>query len=313
MAERFLISRLSSLGDVACSLPAACALKSTWPSCEITWIVDPRFAGVVECCRAVDIVVRAKHGFQPMSWLKLAGEFEAALDLQGLLKCAIPVARVRAHRRVGYHWQRDGAWWCSDRVLPDPSSFHIVDQYVDVARAIGAEADRAEFCLTPKADELASVRSKLDGHGIDRDIFIVNPGAAWITKRWAPDRFARICDAVSESGHIAVLIGSNSKADQAVASQVSSLASRPIANLCGQTSVRELIALISLARAHLGGDTGSTHLAAALGIPSIGLYSLTRPARSCPYGQAHRCHYDPESLSNIQAESVLNSVMEALN
>ena len=55
---RFLICRLSSLGDVVHSLPAAVALRATYPKCEIVWCVDERFAGVVELCSAVDRVVR---------------------------------------------------------------------------------------------------------------------------------------------------------------------------------------------------------------------------------------------------------------
>ncbi len=60
MPERFLLSRLSALGDTVCSLPAAMALKQGFPECHITWAVDPRFAGIVECCEAVDEVVRVK-------------------------------------------------------------------------------------------------------------------------------------------------------------------------------------------------------------------------------------------------------------
>lgn len=100
---RFLISRLSSLGDVVCSLPAAGALKAAFPDSKIAWVVDPRFAEVVECCRHVDEVVRAKPGFSPSTWPRWEGEFEAALDLQGLLKSALPVARAKAKRKLGYH------------------------------------------------------------------------------------------------------------------------------------------------------------------------------------------------------------------
>ncbi|MER3497087.1 MAG: hypothetical protein C4320_10260, partial [Armatimonadota bacterium] len=86
----------------------------------------------------------------------------------------------------------------------------------------------------------------------------------------------------------------------------------PPVNLLGETSVRELVALMSLAAAHIGGDTGSTHLAAALGIPAIGLYSITRPQRSCPYGGIGRCHYDVAGLDRISPDAVLPTVLNAL-
>jgi ADP-heptose:LPS heptosyltransferase len=71
-----------------------------------------------------------------------------------------------------------------------------------------------------------------------------------------------------------------------------------------------LVALVALAKAHVGGDTGSSHLAAALGIPAIGLYAITRPKRSCPYGQIERCLYEPSGLAGISTASVLAKLRE---
>src|ERR1044072_755351 len=94
MPRRFLISRLSSLGDVVCSLPAAAALKKGVPDAGATWVGDKRFAAIVEACSAVDRVVVRQKGSAPID-----GEYEAALDLQGLLKSAWVIARVKAGKK----------------------------------------------------------------------------------------------------------------------------------------------------------------------------------------------------------------------
>ena len=108
------------------------------------------------------------------------------------------------------------------------------------------------------------------------------------------------------------MIGGPGVSDKEAAGEViASCTSKPV-EMLGQTSVRELIALISMANAHVGGDTGSTHIAAALGVPAVGLYSITRPQRSCPYGQIERCHYDPSGLAAIQPEQVLEAVRAAV-
>jgi ADP-heptose:LPS heptosyltransferase len=86
----------------------------------------------------------------------------------------------------------------------------------------------------------------------------------------------------------------------------------PPASMIGRTSIGQLIALVGRAKAHLGGDTGSTHIAAALGVPAIGLYSVTRPERVCPYGQRERTHYDPEGLDRIHPKAVLNTLLQAI-
>lgn len=308
--KRFLLSRLSALGDVVCTLPAAVALRRTFPDASITWAVDPRFAGVVECCTAVDEVLRLKPGIPPGSWPKVEGRFDVAFDMQGLFKSGIIVAKTSADRKLGYHWQREGARLFTSPVRPDPSSFHVVDQYVDVARAAGAECSTAEFELAPKSEDLESVESKVGSR--TGPLVILNPGAGWVTKRWPPAHFSSLIDRLSVDGCVCSLIGGKAQADQAAASEVVAGCKSAPLNLCGQTSVRELIALISLGAAHVGGDTGSTHIAAALGRPAVGLYSITRPERSCPYGQIDRCHYDPISLAGIQPDDVYKTVREAL-
>jgi len=311
---KFLISRLSALGDTVCSLPAAVALKNAFPECEITWVVDPRFAGIVECCSAVDHVVQ----FKPKLKLSLNGiptyedKFDAALDLQGLLKSALGIARAKANRKVGYHWQREGAWLYSERILPDPTSFHVVDQYVDVARAVGGQMDGAEFCLVAKVEDTEKVKGVLADSGVNGPFVVVNAGAGWATKRWVPASFSQVIDELAGQGVSVALIGGKAKADQDAANEViQGCKSKPV-NLLGKTSVRELVALISMSNAHLGGDTGSTHIAAALKVPAIGLYSITKPQRSCPYGQIDRCHYHPDALANIPVQDVLKTLKEVL-
>ena len=310
MAHRFLISRLSALGDVVCCLPAAAALKAGFPGSQVTWVVDPRFAGIVECCASVDVVVRAKPGFNPATWPSYVEPFDFALDLQGLLKSALAIVRAKAERKIGYHWQREGAAFFSERILLDPSSLHIVDQYVDVARAVGGVMDRAEFALHPRPEDIDSITGRLSEAGVTDKFVAMNAGAGWVTKRWPPEMFAALIESLRSEGIPAVLLGGKGP-DLEVVEAVRSTGAQFV-SFAGLTSVRELVALLSLASAHVGGDTGSTHIAAALGTPAIGLYSITNPKRSCPYGQIERCHYEPEGLSRIAPSAVLASVVEAI-
>lgn len=300
---KFLIARLSSLGDVMCSLPAAVALKSSYSGCEVVWCVDKRFAGVVELCGAVDrVVVWPKSGRERSAALKELPEFDAAFDLQGLMKSAMIVGRCKAKRKLGYHWQREGAWLFSQRVVPDPTSLHVTDQYVDVVRAYGAECERAEFGLKPDPADVAKVRSLLP----PGEVVVCNAGAGWASKRWPASHFATLANALRAEGKRVAFVGAES--DRPVFEEVKRAGATNALDLVGRTNVKELVALISIAKAHVGGDTGSTHIAAALGVPAIGLYSITRPERSCPYGQRHNTLYDPGGLGKIAPEQVLEKL-----
>ncbi len=298
---RFLISRFSSMGDVICTLPVAAALKAGHSDCEVAWIVDRRFASIVERCRAVDQVIVAEKQFGNLKeQVRGLGEFDAALDMQGLLKSAIPVGLARAKTRLGYHWQREFSSLFSQAVKPDPSSIHIVDQYLDVARAAGGEAGFAEFALEPTPADIKNVEAKVEGEG---PLVVMNGGAGWASKRWPAENFAKVADRLMNEGARVAFIGGpdGQEAFQEIQSHAQC---RPI-DLIGRTSLGELIALISQSVMHLGGDTGSTHLAAALKKPAFGLYLLTRPERSCPYGQIHRCHsLDPA----VEADSMMQEL-----
>ena len=302
---RFLIARLSSLGDVVCSLPAASTLKAAFPDSEVTWAVDPRFAGVVECCSAVDVVANT----QP-----LGGQFDAALDLQGLMKSGRIIAKAKSPIKLGYHWQREGSWLFTQPVLPDPTSLHIVDQYVDVARAAvatlgGTSSDGpAEFRISPRAEEVEEVRTMLEVRGVTGDYVLINPGAGWATKRWPPSHFAKVVDWLWAHDLAPVALGGPSEADLAAYNEVAMECLKPPIKMTGETGIQKLIALVAGAKIHIGGDTGSSHLAAAQGIPAIGLYSITRPERSCPYGQFERCLYAREGLSKIEPEHVIAQI-----
>ncbi|MBS1727898.1 MAG: glycosyltransferase family 9 protein [Armatimonadetes bacterium] len=306
-----LIARLSSLGDVVCTLPVAASLRTSFPECHIKWVVDPRFAGILECCPAVDEIVTCKPSFSPSSLPSFKEPFDLALDMQGLSKSALVVGRARAARKLGYHWQREIASFYSQRVLPDPSSLHVVDQYVDVIRAAGAEASKADFGLIALDDDRERMKALLSEHGVTGPFVVMNAGAGWATKRWPPSHFATLIEMLASKGVQSVLIGTDSAADVAAASEVVAACPTPVVNLLGKTSIRELVALIHLSNAHVGGDTGSTHIAAALSVPAIGLYSITKPARSCPYGQIHRCHYSETGLSDIMPGDVYKTVWEA--
>jgi len=305
--KRFLISRLSALGDAVCCLPVAVALKATFPDCHTVWLADPRFKAVVECCPSVDEVVEYRPSLGPLpKW----EPFDVAMDLQGLAKSAWPVFRSKAKLKLAYHWQREGSALAAQRVLPDPSSLHVVDQYLDVARAAGAESETAQFNLHPPSAAIESIKNRLGGA---ERLMILNPGAGWITKRWPPERFAALADAAATLGATPVLIGGKADADVQAAEEVSCQCSQKPLSLVGQTNIKELVALIGMAKAHVGGDTGSTHIAAALGVPAIGLYGITNPIRSCPYGQIERCHYDERGLAAIPAEPVIRSLAQILD
>lgn len=261
---------------------------------------------MVRCCKHVDQVVTLEKDWK--TWKKTIqslGEFDVALDLQGLLKSALPVHFSNAHRKLGYHWQREVAWLFTQAVQPRSSSIHVVEQYVDVALAAGGSIGPIDFGLIPAEESTATVNQLLaeNGHTTGKKIAVLHAGAGWASKRWPAANFARLSDELEANDICTAYIGT--KGDVTAVEEVLALCkSKPI-NLLGKTNVKELIALLSLADLHVAGDTGSIHIAAGLKTPCVGLYMLTRPERSCPYGQLDHCRTtDPDAVIALALELV---------
>jgi heptosyltransferase-1 len=295
--RRVLLVRMSAIGDVVHTLPVAAALKRSFPHLELTWAVEERCAPIVEVNPFVDHVFPIpRHRWRetrwrPSTWWEGVGllrklraaRFEVALDLQGLLKSAAVARLSGAPVRLGYHWQREGARFLIKPVPPRPGSRHVVQQYLDVVRSLGAVAEPIDFGIRVPEASGAEAGRMLRDLGIDGPYAVINPSAGSRAKRWPPEHFAAIADRLEKQGLPAVHVGH--ALDKPLADQIARAAQSPMRSLVGRTNLRQLCAVLQAARVHLCGDTGSGHIAAALGVPVVALYGLTDPQRSGPFGQ----------------------------
>lgn len=298
--KRLLIVKLSSIGDVTHALPVSAAIGRAFPHVEISWAVEPVSAPLLEGNPYVKEVIVLPAGwhrvrvstatlrqFRGLRRELSARKFDVAIDLQGLSKSAIVAWASGAPHRYGYDWLRELAPQLEQRVPRRPESIHIVDQFLDVARFLGASAQRVEFPLFISDEDHSAALQLLAEVGLEvgAPFVAVNPSpGAGGNKGWPPDRFAAALDILLEKPGIpAVLIGSSG--DLPVADQIQSHMKRRVPSLVGKTSLKQLAALLRQSRLHLCGDTGSAHIAAAVGTRVITLFGRSNPARLAPYGQ----------------------------
>jgi lipopolysaccharide heptosyltransferase I len=294
--KRLLIIKLSAMGDVVRALPAANTLHRQYPSLRITWAVEERFAPLVRGREDIDRVVtfpRFAWGAVDRTWMvglrralrELREEpYDLALDLQGLFKSSLVALAARAPRRLGVAPQREGAWLVS-RPVPLPTSrLNVVDRYLACAASLGAPAEPVEFGLRSERAAAASVAELLRQGGLSptTPVIAVSPSASVRWRLWPLARWVAVIDALSDSGAIVLLGGSEHRQRHAVLARQVRL---PVLDLTGRTSLAELVALLDRCALHLATDTGSVHLAAALGRPVVAVYGPTPPWRAGPYGQ----------------------------
>lgn len=299
---RLLVVRLGSLGDLVHTLPAVASIRRARPEVEIDWLVDAAHEEFLALVPVLTTVV-ALRAPTAGGWANVVGRlrgrhYDVALDFQGLVKSAT-LARLSGARRVigfdrGALRERAAAVFYHERVSADDGA-HVIRKNLRLAAHAGGAEGALEFPIAAVASgALETIR-----RATDAPLALLNPGAAWPNKRWPVDRFGRVAAWLArDHGLQSVVVwgpGEQRLADHVVqASSGAAIAAPP-------TRLVDLVALARAARLMVSGDTGPTHIAAAVGTPIVALFGPTSPARNGPWSDADLsvskygacdCHYE---------------------
>jgi heptosyltransferase-1 len=319
------------MGDILHALPAVTALRLAHPEWVIDWVVEPRWRALLaaeaapfqnrEPQRQV-FAARVESGRNPArplidhlhfaatkEWRKAplsrqtlheikvlraalrAGEYDAAIDLQGAIRSAMVMRLAGCKRRIGETHPRERAacWLFTERVVTRGA--HVIEQDLELASAIAGDALAfvapwlpVDLAAEAWADEILPATNRFPA-------VLINPGAGWGAKRWPAERYAAVAQRLIERG-CRVLInagpGEESLADLIV--RQTGGAATPLT-----CTLAQLIALTRRIALAVAGDTGPLHLACALGRPVVGVYGPTDPSRNGPFGTRFEVLRSPRS------------------
>lgn len=283
--KRILIVRMSALGDIVHALPVLSAIRATHPTVEIDWLADRKYAGILDFTEGITQRIIGRPGLSHAVTVMRARGYDVAVDLQGLLKSAAMARLSGATRVIGFEQAalREGAAaWFYSQTAPVPAGAHIIRKNFSVLPLLGvAMPDEAKFpFVIPSSPVADDMERDVAARGL-RGYALINPGAAWPNKRWAPERFGAVARTLRDMHQLAcyVLWGGDEAplADNVVA------ASHGAALRAAQTSLGDLLAVCSRAALMVSGDTGPVHIAAAVKTPIVGLYGPTWPERNGPW------------------------------
>ncbi len=279
------------LGDILCTVPALRALRARLPEAHIALVTWAEMAPVIDRLRPwVDELVPFTGdpgiperppdtaAIEPFYAAMRERRWDVALQLYGARTAANAVtARFGARHTGGFFvtGERDADLTTH---LPYPQHLHEVDRHLALMALLGAPpGDRALELPRTGADEAEADRV-LAGAGLaGRPFALLHPGATSQSRRWPLERFAAVGDALSERGLAVGVSGVPSEAE-ATAAVVAGMRA-PAADLAGQTSLGGYAALLARARLLVANDTGTAHLAAAVGTPSVTLFLSGDPVR----------------------------------
>jgi len=286
MAERFLVVRLGSLGDIVHTFPAVAGLRSSFPAAEIVWLTHPRWVELVACSNLATEVwpVDSRDLVSVRSILKKirALQWHAAIDYQGLWKSAFLPFFGGVAKRIGFSSATIREFGVpivyTDRV--HCRTTHIAEQNGELSARAGAKNPVAQVCLQVADSDAAKVHADLAKQGIGPYV-VLSPGGGWRSKCWPAERFGALSQKVRKELGIPCVINYGPGEESLVAAvQAASGDAQPISY---DGEMGTLRALLRDARCIVGGDTGPLHLAVALGTPAVALFGPTDPARNGPY------------------------------
>ncbi len=282
------------MGDVIHALPVVSDIRAARPDAVIDWVVEESFADLPRLHPGVADVIPVAIRRWRRAWFSAAfreerrrarerlaaAPYDLVLDLQGLLKSAL-VARWARGPRAGFSWR------CARE--PVASLFYHRRHDVDMSRhaierlrelagaALGIRHD-APPVFGLKAPALAAVG--LDPPGGDRPAAVLLHATSRAEKQWPEESWHALIDRLAASGLVPVLPW-GSDAERLAARRLAE--GNPAAVVAPRMSLAQCAALLGAARCVVGVDTGLTHLACALDVPTVALFAATPAWRFGPY------------------------------
>lgn len=320
--RRILLIKPSAVGDVVHTLPVLAKLRARYPSARIDWLLTPAIAELIRHHPALsNVLLFPRQAFtRPWRLGALAASvfrllaavrgnrYDLVIDLHGQFRSAVLTLASGARVRVGFDrprrelWDgparrlgkeayrhcwtgaREGAWAAYTHRIPIPTlDVHAVERYLWLGPLLGLDDGPPEFHVPIPPDAEARVEALLKGEGLTgRPLAVLVPGTTWQTKHWHLEGFSEVARHLRRTGRAVALAGSANEAAlcRAVAERCPGAR-----DLCGRTTLSELAALTRRAAVCVTNDSGSMHLAVALGCPVVSVFGPTDPLWVGPYGQ----------------------------
>ncbi|MEO5616832.1 MAG: glycosyltransferase family 9 protein [Candidatus Eisenbacteria bacterium] len=308
--RRILLVRPRFIGDICLTLPVLDALRALCPDARIAYLVECDSAPLLEGDPRVDELIVARRSSGPLGNLKVVQRVrrfrpELVFDFFANPRTALWSALSGARVRVGY----PNKGWRSSLYTHHtrPRTLSAIGFHLASLEAIGwgdparpwsggsaVTAPAPEPRLHVSDERRADARLALRELGVPEGAELVgfHPGARWPTRRWGAANFAELAGACLEARPEAVAVVSAGPGEEGAAREVVHALGARACPVLGWPLAR-LVALQSMCRAFVCGDSGPMHTAVAAGTPTLGILSRNRPAMFFPYSPAngHRAYY----------------------
>lgn len=290
--RKVLLIRLRSIGDTVLSTPSLFALKRFLPHAEIDILVEDWVAPILDNHPHATNVVVLERG-RVGSRLRVAREiratsYDVVYNLHGGTTATFLTRATGAPHRVGYktyqYAQLHNHQSPSASLLWGQQKTHSVEQQLALLGWTGVPVtDRPRTHLGVTSDAAGSISRLLAEAGLeDRNIALIHPAAAFATKQWATENFARVVESLADRGFAPVAIAARHEGK--LLEELVDAASVRVVTF--DLSLPEVAALAARSQLFVGNDSGIAHIAAAVGTPSVVIFGSSNVTHWRPWNKA---------------------------
>lgn len=215
--------------------------------------------------------------------------FDLLLDMQLSFRASLVSVLIDAPLKLGFDRlrARELQWWFTNAQIAPTGPEHVLDSLLGFARACGIEPAIPHWNPSLPQDALEYARGVIED---SRPTLLISPCSSHPLRNWQAQRYAAVAaHAVKEHGMRVVLVGGRSSLEARTGEAIAAAAPISVVNQIGKDTLPQLLALMSKATVLLTPDSGPAHMATMVGLPVIGLYAATNPARAGPYFSRQWC------------------------
>lgn len=294
--RKIAIFQTSFIGDSVLTTPLVKKTAKLFPDSKIVVITRPQTDDIFRPMKEVDeIILNDKKG-----WNKIAGIWKTA---NAIKKAGVDIILVphRSFRSALIAWlsgvpvrigfTSSEGWFLYTKTVPFSWMIHDAERNLSLLQGIVKEkftAEKLNMRYAPSAEENVA-RLMKDFNLEGKTLVGIHAGSAWPTKCWPMDYFVKLISRLqTEMGVQVVLVGGGKK-DADLGEKICQLSQGHAANLCGKTSLADLMALMEHFKLFITNDSGPMHIATAFDVPTLAIFGpTTRELGFFPYGEGHR-------------------------
>jgi len=272
--RKVLVFQTAFLGDALLAIPLLKAIKYKWPNCFLGIVCRRGVGEILLHGGVVDEIIEVEKGdrFSLKRAFRQTREFRANVIISPHMsfRTALWVLRLHSHFSVGFKtpWNFFAFSRRVERIISD----HDVLRQLSLTQALG-------LSLLDLPEEVKNLKLDIQGevsYILTKPYGVLSPGSQWNTKKWTLQGFIEIGKKLEEGGRQVVIVGTPLEVE--VAFQIASKLQRPV-NLCGKTTVFQLAQILKTAEILFCNDSGTMHVASAVGTPLVSIFGPTVPAQ----------------------------------